>query len=130
MKTKKESPTPDDAYLYVKEGDILTCDVITWQAGYEFGRPCLMLSPVVREDSDSHPEALAEDFLLDIVVDGRAQLNREEDQIAWRGWNLKILRRRFNEALKGKKWPVVGYKAFRQKVRITRDKDGLNWEPI
>lgn len=114
--------------LPIREGDTLTFDVLTWQhEGYEFGRPCLMLSPVIREDSDSHPEALIESVLLDAVYDGKLTRNTEEQQIEWRQWNLTTLRRRFREALAGKRFPVAGYRATRQRVRITRDKDGLTW---
>lgn len=118
-------------HLQIKKGDQLTFDVLTWQhEGYEFGRPCLMLSPVIRENSDSNPESLIESVCIDAVVDGRLELNNEQDQIQWRGWNLTQLRRRFNEALKGKRFPVAGYRATRKKVKITRNKDGLTWKDV
>ena len=117
-------------YITVKEGDILTFDVLTWQhEGYEFGRPCLMLSPVIRENSDSNPESLIEDVCLDVACgDGRLAVNNEQQQIDWRGWNLRYLRRCFNRALAGKRFPIAGYRATRRRVRIVRDKDGLTWK--
>lgn len=118
-------------HLEIKEGDELTFDVLTWQhEGYQFGRPCLMLSPVIRENSDSNPDSLIEDVLIDIVTSESIVKNNEQHQIEWRGWNLAQLRRRFNEALKGKRFPIAGYRATRKKVRITKDRDGLTWKDI
>ena len=52
-------------YLIICDGNELTFDVLTWQhEGYEFGRPCLMLSPVIRENSDSCPDTLIEDVCI------------------------------------------------------------------
>ncbi len=127
------SKIPDE-YLTVKLGDILTFDILTWQnEGYEFGRPCLMLSPVIREDSDHEPWNLVESVAMDAVIDGKILKNNQQDQIDWRGWNLKTKRRRFNEALAGKKFPVAGYRATRTVVKIVEDKrwaSGLGYEEI
>ena len=109
----------ESEYLRVKDGDILTFDVLTWQhEGYEFGRPCLMLSPLIREDSDADPEQLIETACIDLVVDGKAIKNNEQQQIKWRGWNLKYLRRVFNEALIGHKFPIAGYRAERKYIKF------------
>lgn len=137
MKSTKQLPTKDGPaetlrsgdWLGIREGDELTFDVLTWQnEGYEFGRPCLMLAPVIRENSDSDPESLIESVCIDAVVDGRLVRNNEQQQIEWRGWNLAQKRRRFNEALAGKRFPVAGYRATRKRVKIVRDKHGdLSW---
>ena len=118
--------------IAIKEDDILTFDVLEWwHEGYEFGRPCLMLSPVIRENSDSHPEAMIEDVLIDMVISKVIQCNNQQQQIAWRQWNLSYLRKVFNQALKGKKFPIAQYKATRQKVRIIKNKFGeLTWREI
>ncbi len=127
------SKIPDE-YLTVKPGDILTFDILTWQnEGYEFGRPCLMLSPVIREDSDHEPCHLVESVVMDAVITGKILKNNQQDQIDWRGWNLKVKRRRFNEALAGKKFPVAGYQATRTVVKIIEDKkwaNGLGYEEL
>jgi len=122
-------------WLGIREGDELTFDVLTWQnEGYEFGRPCLMLEPVIRENSDSDPSSLIESACIDAVVDGRLERNSEQHQIEWRGWNLTQLRRRFREALAGKRFPVAGYRATIKRVRIVADKDGepgeLTWVDV
>lgn len=116
-------------YIEVREGDRLTFDVLTWQhEGYEFGRPCLMLAPVIRENSDADPDSLIEDTCIAAVIDGKLEKNNQQRQIEWRGWNLPQLRRRFNEALAGKKFPVAGYRATRQQVQIVKGNDGqLTW---
>ena len=122
----------DDKYLYIQEGDTLTFDVLEWfNEGYEFGRPCLILSPVIQENSDSDPGSMIESACIDAVVDGKFELNREQQQIEWRGWNLTTKRRRFREALAGKKFPVAGYVATRQRVRFVLDEYGeLTWKEI
>lgn len=124
MKTIAQSHSKD--WLDIHEGDELTFDVLTWQhEGYEFGRPCLMLAPVIRENSDSDPESLIENVCITAVVGGGLERNTEEQQIHWRGWNLTQLRRRFNEALVGKRFPIAGYQATRKRVKIVRDRRGL-----
>lgn len=116
-------------WLEIKEGDILTFDVLEWyHEGYEFGRPCLMLSPVIQENSDSNPESLIESALIDAVCERRLERNSERRQIEWRGWNLKYLRRCFNLALHGRVFPVANYQATRKTVKIIKDEDGeLSW---
>lgn len=130
--TPIEQAQPD--YLTAKPGDILTFDILTWQnEGYEFGRPCLMLSPVIREDSDHEPWNLVESVAMDLVCDGRAVANNQQGQIEWRGWNLKTKRRRFSEALKGKRFPVAGYRATRTVIEIVKDdrwESGINYREI
>lgn len=130
--TTTTQDTPE--YLTVKPGDILTFDILTWQnEGYEFGRPCLMLSPVIREDSDHEPWNLVESVAMDFVCFGKALKNNQQDQINWRGWNLKTKRRRFNEALKGKEFPIAGYRATRTVIEIVKDEkweNGLNYREI
>ncbi len=120
-----------EQYFSIKEGDVVTFDVLTWDEGYEFGAPCLMLSPVIRENSDSHAEAMIEDICIDLVCQDKIVQNNESDQIEWRGWNLKYLRWKFNEALAGKKFPKMNYQATRKKVKFIKDKRGeLIWEDI
>jgi hypothetical protein len=114
-----------DLTLVIQPLDVVVFDVLEWfNEGYEFGRPCLMLSPVIREDSDSHPEAMIEKACIDACVFKEIPLNNQSDQINWRGWNLKTKRQRFNEVLKGKKFPIAGYKATRSIVRFFPDTDG------
>ena len=131
--TSPQTPTRDSVtssdLLGISVGDVLTFDVLEWyHEGYEFGRPCLMLAPVIRENSDSNPESLIEDALLDAVLDGHLRRNNEQQQIEWRGWNLGYLRRCFNAALHGKRTPKANYTATRKTVKIVRDKDGeLTW---
>jgi len=109
--------------LSVKSGDILTFNVLEWfHEGYEFGRPCLMLSPVIRENSDASAESIIEDVCIDLVVKKDISANNQQDQIDWRGWNLKYLRRVFREVLAGKR--IAQYKATQQKVEFFTGKSG------
>lgn len=128
----KTTKSVNSDYLDIKAGDELTFDVLQWDEGYEFGAPCLILSPVIRENSDSHPEAMVEDVCIEAVLDGQLLRNNQQQQIEWRQWNLKTLRRRFNEALAGKKFPKADYQATRKKVRFFWDAEEkrLNWENI
>ena len=105
-----------------KLGDVLTCDVLEWDAGYEFGRPCLLISPIVREDSDSNAERLIEDAMIDICcANGEVEHNIEQHQIEWRGWNLSRLRRIHAEVLAGKKYPRAKYTVTRQVFKLVLD---------
>ena len=112
-----------DDYIDISENDIYIVDILEWyHEGYEFGHPCLMLSPVIREDSDSNSYSLMESTFIDAVIDKKLKYNTEETQILWRGWNLKYLKRVFIECLNGKKFPKAKYKATRYKIKIITDK--------
>lgn len=118
--------------LQISEGDALTFQVLEWfHEGWEFGRPILMLSPVIRIEHDHSAESLIESVCLDAVCDGKLPWIKECDrrEIEWRGWNLTTLRRRFREVLKGKRFPVAGYVATTETVRIVRGAHGhLAWD--
>ena len=121
-----------DKFL-VKVGDIVTVDVLEWyHEDYEFSRPCLMLSPVIREDSDSNPESMIERLLIDLITEESISFNNQQDQVDWRGWNLKYLRRCFDQALKGKEFPVAGYTATRKVFKVIWDKKEkwFDWEEV
>ena len=124
LTTMPSSRRTPGAVVEFKLGDVLTCDVLEWDAGYDFGRPCLMLSPIIRENSDSDAEHLIENAMIDICcAKGRVEHNIEQNQIEWRGWNMSRLRRIFNETLAGKKRPRAKYTATRQVFKLVLDDD-------
>jgi hypothetical protein len=117
--------------IEIKEGMTLVCDTLEWRDEcWEFDHPSMMLSPVIRcfESGIGH-ESIVEDALIDAVVNGRLESEDFDEQWAWRGYKLPLLRRRFHEALSGKEFPKARYKAKRSTVVITKDKNGeLIWE--
>lgn len=116
--------------IKITEGMVIECDTLEWDDGWEFDRPSMMLAPIVRCYEDgSHHERIVEDVMIDAVCNG--ELKSQDWLWGWRGWKLPVLRRRFRESLAGKKFPRVGYRAKRTKVKVIRDKDGdLFWEDL
>lgn len=118
--------------MKIKAGMILVCDTLSWDDGWEFDRPSMMLAPVLRcfETAKDH-EQIVEDVLIDTVVEGELRSQSFEQTWGWRGYNLKTLQRAFREALAGKNFPKRGYVAKRETVRIVDDGEGgLTWETI
>ena len=120
--------------IEIKEGAIFVCDTLRWDEGWEFECPSMMLRPIIRcfENGFGH-ESIVEDVLIDAVSAQSGKLTGDDfqSQWGWRGYKLPVLRRRFNEALAGKKFPIAGYHATRETVRIIKDEDGeLTWEKI
>lgn len=119
--------------LRVKEGDVVTFDVLEWDEGWEFGGPCVMLRPVIRVNDNHGAETIIENACIDGCCEGEIKDRSEwdEDGKHWRGWTLKTLNRRFAEALRGKRFPKACYRATRKTVKFVKQKDGsLLWEDV
>lgn len=118
--------------ITIVEGMILVCDTLLWDGGWEFDRPTMMLAPVVRcyETGASHDQ-IVEDVMLDAVTEPTLKSQDFKQLWGWRGYKLPVLRRRFREALAGKRFPIAGYNARRQTVRIVLGQEGeLAWEIV
>lgn len=116
--------------IKIEEGMTLVCETLRWNDGWEFDCPSMMLSPVIRcFESGSHHENIVENVMIDAVIDGNLKSQDFEKAWGWRGYKLPALRRRFREALAGKRFPVANYHAEREVVKIIRDARGeLTWE--
>jgi len=115
--------------IAIKEGLVLECRTLTWDDGWEFECPCLMLAPVIRcwEQQMSH-ERMVESVMIDAVCQGWIKDENFQETWGWRGYKLPVLRRRFQEYMRGKRFPVAGYHAEVSTVMITKDKHGeLTW---
>ncbi len=115
--------------LKIVEGMTLVCDTLRWDAGWEFECPSMMLSPTIRcFENGHHHEEIVESVLISAMIDEQLVTEDFEKTWGWRGYKLPVLRRRFKEALAGKKFPIAGYVATRETVKIIRDKKGeLTW---
>lgn len=117
----------DDRKFSVKEGDVITVDCLEWIDPYwEFDNPCVVIRPIYREFETRHTESAIESVLLDLVCDEEVPVRHDGPH----RWNIPTLRRRFGEALDGKKFAERGYRATRVTARIIRDADGLMWEEL
>lgn len=118
--------------IKIEEGMVLICDTLRWDDGWEFDYPSMMLCPIIRcfENASSH-DRIVEDVMMDAVLNEALKSEDFEKQWAWRGYKLPVLKRRFREALAGKHFPVAGYHAERETVRIIRNEYGdLVWETV
>lgn len=121
--------------MEVKEGAVFVCDTIAWDDGWEFDRPSMMLSPIIRcyESGNGGHERIVEDVMMDAILAKSAVLIGQDfsAEWGWRGYNLQLIRRRFRESFAGKSFPVKGYWARRSVEKILRDDGGsLTWETI
>jgi len=95
----------------------------------------LVSQPIIQiDENSSHAEYLIEQTCINAVIDKKLKSDKDFDNehgCNWRGWNLKYLRRKFNEALAGKDFPKVNYIATRKKVKIVLDKKGkMFWKDL
>lgn len=118
--------------IEIKEGMEFVCDTLRWDDGWEFEHPSMMISPIIRcFESGSGHERIVEDVMMDAVIEGKIKDDDFGKQWGWRGYKLPVLKRRFREALAGKRFPVACYIAERTKVKIVRDDDGdLTWTEL
>lgn len=120
--------------IKIQEEDVIICDTLSWDEGWEFENPSMMISPIIRcYESGKRHESIVEDVMIDAVTSKNLELHGDnfEEQWGWRGYKLPVLRRRFKEALNGKSFPKAGYFAKREIIRIVKDKKGqLSWETI
>lgn len=115
----------------LREGMVLRCDTLIWNEGWEFECPSLMLFPVIRcwERQMSH-ELMVENVMIRAIVDGKLRGEDFKETWGWRGYNLTTLRRRFREALAGKKFPIANYKAYRSYVKVIKEDGELTWVAV
>lgn len=116
--------------IKIVEDMTLVCCTLRWDDRWEFDFPSILLSPVVRcFESGRQHDSIVEDVLIDAVTskDGILRGDDFEKVWGWRGYKLPVLRRRFNEAMRGKKFPVAGYHAEREIVKIIRLQNSLTW---
>lgn len=114
----------------VKLGDkfkIIACryNVPEWSEG----SPCVILKPCLQYcDSDS-AERVAEDFCIDVSVDGQYESHDEDevkDSLEWAGTSLAAIKRTVNKALKTGKNPYKSrfFEVIVQEIEIILDPDG------
>lgn len=120
--------------IKITEGAAFVCETLTWDDGWEFEHPSLLLSPIIRcfENGWDH-EQIVESVMIEAVTSRSGKLvgDNFERNWGWRGYKLPVLRRRFKESLGGKHFPVADYRATREIVKIIRDRRGeLTWETI
>lgn len=108
--------------MKIKVGDLVTVDALEWiDPVWEFDNPTVVLRPVYREFETAHLDDAIETVMLDLIADG----DGEDEPKEYRRWNLRTLKRRFSEAMRGKRFPVANYRVKRQSFAIFRDDDGL-----
>jgi hypothetical protein len=87
----------------VKAGDEIEFLAISWnEENWEFGHPCVLLSPIIRyteESSDS--EDLIEDTAIDLCCGEIARQDRENG-FGYHGHKVSYLKRICRERLEGK----------------------------
>lgn len=118
-------------YIKAKDGATFTFDVLEWfNEGWEFGHPTVMLRPIIRIEHDHGAETLIENVCCSLACGDTLDYidDFETRELHWRGWDIKRLRRRFNEVLMGKKFPKAGFRATRKVVKFLTDEDGFTWE--
>ena len=86
---------------------------MTWDAGWEFDRPTILLEPVQRySPHDQSPESLIEDVSIDLCVYGQVESKHPfgDEEFHWRHWSWKRFRQVAADCLKGRKFPLRGYR--------------------
>lgn len=74
--------------LKVKDGDVIDFYGITWNDGWEFGAPGIILSPIIQIGYNSLEETF-EELLIDLCTQ---EIFSEEPEEDWRGWNIDLFK--------------------------------------
>lgn len=107
--------------IKLKDGLILTFRTMTWDDGWEFECPCMILAPIIHcYEQQSSGERMLEDVFLDACFH-EDQLISEDFKSVW-GWryNLKYLQKVFRKSLAGHFFPICDYRAKQIKVKVKR----------
>ncbi len=116
--------------IEIKPGMTVDFDVLTWDDGWEFDCPAVLLFPVVKcFESGISGDRLIESVLEDACIADDPTLRSDDfqKQWGWRGYKLPVLRRRFRESLSGKRFPISNYIAKRRTVIFTPGEFGFDW---
>ncbi len=114
--------------IEVRDGTVLTIDVLRWNEGWEFDCPVCVLRPVVRfSPNGDSAEDMVENLCIDASIDGHME-SELEDGVVDQQYPFATLKRRWAQARGGKQFPMKGYTASRFSVRFFPDQDGLAFE--
>lgn len=94
--------------MKIQNNDIITFYGISWNDGWEFGNPNLILSPIVEFTYDAGSiEAAIDELCLDLSI------NEVESEITetenWRGWNIEEFTKFVINYFKGKPYKIPQY---------------------
>ncbi len=114
--------------MKIEHGTSITVKILEWhEEHWEFDRPIVILSPVIRYSPNGESaEYMAEDLGIDACLDGEIKDHDYTKEFEWRGWNIKYLNKVYNQCRKGKKFPNKQYKATEYLLRFSwNNQEGL-----
>lgn len=111
--------------MKIENGTTLIVEGLVWrESHWEFDHPTVLLSPILRYSSNGDSiERMVEDLAIDGCVDGELESHDVSREFEWRGWSLNNLKRNYNLALKGKKFPEKCYRAEKWQIKFYQNAD-------
>jgi hypothetical protein len=108
-------------------GTKLIVDVLRWDEQWEFDCPVCVIRPVVRfSPNGESAEHMVEDLAIDASIDGVVRDEGTERGLVDRVYPLHTLRRRWNQARRGRVFGRKAYVATRWEVHFFPDPDAPN----
>ena len=94
--------------MKIKDNDIITFYGISWNDGWDFGNPNIILSPILRFTEDAGSiEAAVDELCLDMCTD--EVYSDSIDLEEWRGWNIEEITKFVTNYFQNKPYKIPKY---------------------
>jgi len=112
--------------MKVKNGDIIEFIGVSWNNPYwEFGNPCMTISPVLSYSEEGEPDSMFEDIAISLCCGDDIKDENIDGDLEWCGTSIKAIKRMFNNRMKGKKdWSTKLRYLTIQKIKFIEDSTG------
>lgn len=116
--------------MKANNNDIIEFLAISWNEGWEFDYPTVLLEPIIRYSPNGDPcDSMIEDTAIDLSLGDELKNEDVSEEFEWRGWSLKNLKKVAKERINGKDtWKTKIREVLYQKIRFYETEDDMEFE--
>jgi len=118
--------------MVVNNNDVIEFVAISWDDGWEFDHPTVVLKPVIQYSPNGDPcESLIEDMAINLSCGDDLENEDISDEFEWRGWSLSRLKKVVKDRIAGKQtWKTKIREIVIQKIRFFEKDDEMEFEVL
>lgn len=119
--------------MNIKDGDIIEFLAISWDEGWEFDHPTVVLKPIIEYSPNGNScEEMIEDMAISFCCNEDVEDDEFfKDECDWRGWKLPTLKKVAKERLQGKDtWKTKIREVVSQKIKFFKEGNEMEFEII